>query len=311
MGDVSHLYASLTVLSHCVSGGAVRPAPSCRHPTRRHHSLNAEPNANCLSPLFLALLCLALPGSNMVFPVGAGNPYRNKSGPQSIENATAEIAAAAAHTKDMRFWFVPSPAIPIQVGQLTNLSGGCNASAMCQGGPTDPANWGCSSDCHIGDSGLVHSWTAVTPDTVRPLSAVCYVAIERIKQRTKRPVGIVASYVGGTPVGTWAADSHADTTCQVTAKNIPCDASKNYCPGPWRLVGAFCRLSTPRVLKLPRDTETRTRWCHGCCRPIPKHGPDPPSPNASPRAVVPATPVRALLWDGPLVRSVQASCSTP
>ena len=30
----------------------------------------------------------------MVFPIGAGNPYRTKSGAQSIENASAEIAAA-------------------------------------------------------------------------------------------------------------------------------------------------------------------------------------------------------------------------
>ena len=45
--------------------------------------------------------------SNMVFPIGAGNPYRLKSGAHSIENATAEIAAA--DHPDMRVWFVPSP----------------------------------------------------------------------------------------------------------------------------------------------------------------------------------------------------------
>ena len=97
----------------------------------------------------------------MVFPIGAGNPYRTKSGAQSIENASAEIAAAAAHSTDMRFWFVPSPKFPIKGSPMTNLTGGCNASSMCQGGPKDPDNWGCQNECHQDDGNLVHSWTHV------------------------------------------------------------------------------------------------------------------------------------------------------
>ena len=174
----------------------------------------------------------------MVFPIGAGNPYRTKSGAQSIENASAEIAAAAAHSTDMRFWFVPSPKFPIKGSPMTNLTGGCNASSMCQGGPKDPDNWGCQNECHQDDGNLVHSWTHVTPVTVRPLSAICYIAVERIKAAATpgRAVGIIASYVGGTPVGTWAADDHADKTCHVSGtakdpKNVPCNPATAYCPG--------------------------------------------------------------------------------
>ena len=103
----------------------------------------------------------------MVFPIGAGNPYRTKSGAQSIENASAEIAAAAAHSTDMRFWFVPSPKFPIKGSPMTNLTGGCNASSMCQGGPKDPDNWGCQNECHQDDGNLVHSWTHVRHSPLR------------------------------------------------------------------------------------------------------------------------------------------------
>ena len=127
--------------------------------------------------------------SNMVFAIGAGNPYRTHSGAHSIENATAEIAAA--HYPDMRLWFVPSPAQkeprakrhhdefsgPYEGGcaapPQTNLTGGCNVSGMCTGSSADPQNWGCRDECHANDAGLIHEWSPITPITVQPLSAVC------------------------------------------------------------------------------------------------------------------------------------------
>ena len=106
--------------------------------------------------------------SNMVFPIGAGNPYRTSMGAQSIENASAEIAAA--NHPDMRLWFVPSPAanqlaVPIDsplaqrkyvkenngkiyLGQetpQTNLTGGCPVETMCYGSKSDPQNWSVTS----------------------------------------------------------------------------------------------------------------------------------------------------------------------
>jgi hypothetical protein len=50
----------------------------------------------------------------------------------------------------------------------------------------------------------------------------------------ERPVGILASYVGGTPVGCWADDPKADDTCHVapsTGAQVPCDPAHGCCPG--------------------------------------------------------------------------------
>lgn len=195
--------------------------------------------------------------SNMVFPIGAGNPYQAQSGAQSIENATAEIAAG--NHPDMRLWFVPSPKQQLGVAPpqrelysvnahdsfsgpyesiampFTNLTGACNVSSMCYHESFE--NWGCRSECHVGDPDLVHEWTPISPVTVQPLSAVCYIAVRNLKQsaRPGRPVGIIASYVGGTPVGCWTSSAlgNADDACNVTPsplKSVPCDPSTSCCP---------------------------------------------------------------------------------
>lgn len=153
----------------------------------------------------------------------------------------------------MRLWFVPSPAQkkprakrhhdefsgPYEGGcaaaPQTNLTGGCNVSGMCTGSASDPQNWGCRDECHANDANLIHEWSPITPITVQPLSAVCYIAIRNINRAAhpSRPVGIIASYVGGTPVGCWASDPHADKTCGVTPspeKNVPCNATTSCCP---------------------------------------------------------------------------------
>ena len=194
----------------------------------------------------------------MVFPVGAGNDYSHGKGPQSIDNATAEIKAA--HHPDMRVWFVPSYATnqldvsrdpnltklsyvqenenQIALGAdvpVKTLAGGCNVSNMCTD-LLDRDNGQCSNSCNVEDGDLVHEWTPISPQTVGPISAVCYVAVRNIKMAhsPSRPVGIVASYVGGTPVGCWTNDAHADSTCHVPADqagaNVPCDPTQACCP---------------------------------------------------------------------------------
>ena len=195
----------------------------------------------------------------MVFAVGAGNDYANGHSGQSMENATAEIKAA--DHPDMRVWFVPSikknvvsvsPSDPrsklgyvkenngkIYVGQDTpqaRLSGSCNMSKMCSN-LLDPLNGNCANECHDTDTDLLQQdWNVLSPQNVGPLSAVCYVAIRNTKMKAhpERPVGILASYVGGTPVGCWANDMHGDETCKVSAdpnKQVPCDRKTACCPG--------------------------------------------------------------------------------
>ena len=222
--------------------------------------------------------------SNMVFAIGAGNPYREKSGAQSIENATAEIAAA--NHPDMRLWFVPSPPPPspsplllqkTQPPALTNLTGGCNVSDMCYHTDSD---WGCRNECFANDDSLVHEWVPISPVTVRPLSAVCYIAVRNIRDGATpgRPVGIVATYVGGTPVGCWTDDHNADEACNVTAdpiKNVPCDPAKACCPGSYDMYVCGCAGRMPRA-SLPllcAEFETIPACClcslYGVAPPIP------------------------------------------
>lgn len=74
---------------------------------------------------------------------------------------------------------------------------------------------------------LVHSWTSVSPDTVKQLSGVCYIAIRDVKLVVGRPVGIITAYIGGTPVEAYANDSHLESkTCKMRigrkGSNTPC-----------------------------------------------------------------------------------------
>ena len=209
----------------------------------------------------------------MVFAVGAGNDYRGGVGPQSIENATAELRAARGND-DMRLWMVPSPAgsratlraganllrnssahgssyvaahgrstyVGAGGGALTNLTGGCNTTLLCHN-RGDPLTEGCDNECMADDeSALTHMWTPVSTESVGALSAVCYLAARDIRRlqaaqnpgRAPRPVGLLASYVGGTPVGCWASDHDADATCAVVKSreaNFPCDPTQACCPG--------------------------------------------------------------------------------
>ena len=210
--------------------------------------------------------------SNMVFGIGAGNDYRDGvgSGAQSIENATAELAAAnATGMRDIRLWMVPSPAkarVPLRPGAAllrsrydarahgggvyvgarggaqTNLTGGCDLASLCYGGD-DPLKEGCDNGCDTDadPATLVHDWTAASADTVGAFSAVCFLAARDVRRlqaaanpgRKARPVGLIASYVGGTPVGCWANDHAADSTCNVVpsqAANVPCDPAQACCP---------------------------------------------------------------------------------
>ena len=68
-------------------------------------------------------------------------------------------------------------------GSLTpvaNLTGGCNFTCdtpipFPQGKPPPGPAGGCPtmSQCGYDDPDLIHSWTAVTPSTVKQISAVC------------------------------------------------------------------------------------------------------------------------------------------
>jgi hypothetical protein len=106
----------------------------------------------------------------------------------------------------MRVWFVPTPVDSevtvaadsplaqqayvkendgkIYVGQDTvaDLPGGCNLGSMCTYDKTDPEKLSdCANSCSGDDGNLVHEWTAISPDTIGPLSAVCYIAIRNVK----------------------------------------------------------------------------------------------------------------------------------
>lgn len=196
--------------------------------------------------------------SNMVFPVGPGNAYPIQDGGQSIANATAEIMAA--HHPDMRMWAVPSTADPGDPaptgpngynGSLTpmhNLTGGCNMT--CESPVPFPANAtglnfpGCpamSQKCP-----LVHTWTPVTPDTVKQISGVCYIATRDVKRAlsTDRAVGLIAAYIGGTPVEAYVNDADLDTkTCSIrpnstkwpgNGRSVPCDPHAGTCSGQYQ-----------------------------------------------------------------------------
>jgi hypothetical protein len=196
----------------------------------------------------------------VVFPIGAGNDYEHHSGPHSIENATQELKSASA-SLDMRLWFVPSPSSGFitvdpgsKQGQLeyikrdnyrvyvgssdtpqTNLTGGCNTTAMCHD-LFDKAKGECDTDCHTHDGNLANEWIPITTQSVGALSAVCYIALRNVKLEAtpNRAVGILASYVGGTPVGCWANDPDADATCNVIpgtpGANVPCNPATACCP---------------------------------------------------------------------------------
>jgi hypothetical protein len=195
----------------------------------------------------------------MVFPVGAGNDYRDASGSQSIENATAELKAG--NHPDMRLWFVPSPKagyiaidpnstrgkqkyiqamdnrvyVGVNDSPQTNLTGGCNTTNMCTN-LFDKKKGECRNECHSDDDDLAHDWIPISTESLGPLSAVCYIAVRNVKAGAtpNRPVGIIASYVGGTPVGCWANDPKADDTCHVThsdVKAVPCNPTDHCCPG--------------------------------------------------------------------------------
>jgi hypothetical protein len=76
---------------------------------------------------------------------------------------------------------------------------------------------------------LVHGWTPVTPDTVKQLSGVCYIAIRNVKMahRLGRAAGIITAYIGGTPVGAFVDDTALESkTCAMrpglTGSNVPC-----------------------------------------------------------------------------------------
>jgi sialate O-acetylesterase len=198
--------------------------------------------------------------SNMVFPIGAGNDYEHHSGPHSIENASQELRAASA-SLNMRLWFVPSPSsgfiavdpaselgqrdyvqrdgFKIYVGASdtpqTNLTGSCNTTAMCHN-LFDKEKGVCDTDCHSKDGNLAHEWIPITTESVGALSAVCYMTLRNVKLEAtpNRAVGIVASYVGGTPVGCWTNDANADAACDVKpgtpGANVPCDPASACCP---------------------------------------------------------------------------------
>jgi hypothetical protein len=198
--------------------------------------------------------------SNMVFPVGPGNDYPIEDGGQSIDNATAEIMAA--HHPDMRMWALPTgtPKNPTPTGPngyngsltpVANLTGGCNFTCNTpvpypQGkAPAGPAG-SCPSmfQCAEDDPNLIHSWTAVTPSTVKQISAVCYLTARDVKRAhaAKRAVGLIAAYIGGTPVEAYCNDATLDTkTCAIRPnstqwpggpRNVPCAPEKgNACPG--------------------------------------------------------------------------------
>jgi hypothetical protein len=78
------------------------------------------------------------------------------------------------------------------------------------------------------------SW--ITTQSVGALSAVCYIALRNVKLEAtpNRSVGILASYVGGTPVACWANDPDADATCNVIpgtpGANVPCNPATACCP---------------------------------------------------------------------------------
>jgi hypothetical protein len=219
---------------------------------------SASPNTVNVADVLFGDVYICSGQSNMVFPIGGGNNYTGGQGPQAIDNSTAELLAA--NHPDMRAWFVPSyKTTQLDVSDLPEftrldyvkennnaialgaetpvktLAGGCNISSMCYeaAGP-NPA--GCANSCNVEDGGLLHEWTAITPQTLGPISAVCYIAVRNAKMAhaPNRPVGIIASYVGGTPVGCWANDADADHTCGVVenqvAANYPCDPTKACCP---------------------------------------------------------------------------------
>ena len=52
--------------------------------------------------------------------------------------------------------------------------------------------------CPPDDAGLVHSWTPVRPDTVKQISAVCYITARDVK----RAPGLLTQGVPGGPTGT-------------------------------------------------------------------------------------------------------------
>ena len=91
---------------------------------------------------------------------------------------------------------------------------------------------------------LVHTWTAVTPDTVKQISGVCYITTRDVKRAlaSNRAVGLIAAYIGGTPVEAYANDADLDTKiCSVrpnstkwpgNGRNVPCDPhAGNACSG--------------------------------------------------------------------------------
>ena len=188
----------------------------------------------------------------MVFPVGPGNAYPTQDGGQSILHATAVIEAASDYPS-MRMWAIPTgtphPATPTgpngyngsRIPQRT-IAGSCNFSCNTPV-PYPPQNGGGCPDmaCSITSTDrLLHSWTPVSPSTVKQISGVCYLtALEVKKSHTAgRPIGLIAAYIGGTPVEAYANDMHLQDSCKIRnnppagGSNVPCKpGSGNACAG--------------------------------------------------------------------------------